>query len=81
MSLFKVSMTNYFSNVVFLTRNSSITLSEIDGWSYFELEMYMHAFKQALDQEKEEQKKQAAADAKQSASMRAQLRSYLKSKP
>lgn len=72
-------MTNYFKNVVFLTRNTSLTLTELDNWSYFEFEMYLHELKEALEAEKEERKKQQVQEQRQQASMKAQLEAYMRS--
>lgn len=70
-------MTNYFDNVVFLTRNTSLTLTELDNWSWFEFEMYIIHLKQALDKEQEENKRQQMQEAKQSASIRSQMQAYM----
>lgn len=72
-------MTNYFKNVVFLTRNTSITLTELDNWSYFEFEMYLHELKQVLDNEAEQRKKQQEKEQRQQSSMKAQLEAYMRS--
>jgi hypothetical protein len=65
--------------MVFLTRNTSITLTEIDNWSWFEFEMYMTILKKRLDEENEEKKRQNAKEAKQQHSMKAQMDAWLRS--
>lgn len=71
-------MTNFFDNVVYLTRNTSVTLSEIDHWSYFEFEMYLHSLRTKLEQEAKEAKQREREQAAKDASMRAQMRAYMK---
>jgi hypothetical protein len=78
LSLFKVSMTNYNDNLVFLVRNTSLTPSEVNTWSYFEFEMFLHTLKEQLDKEAAEKKKQQKADMRQQASMRSQINEYMK---
>lgn len=70
-------MTNFFDNLVFITRNSSITLTELDNWSYFEFEMYMTKLNQQLEKENEEAKKRQKEQERQQNSMKAQMSRYL----
>lgn len=72
-------MTNYFDNVVYLTRNTSITMTELDDWSWFEFEYYITSLKQALEKEAEQKKKEQKTQLKNQMSMKAQLDQYLRS--
>lgn len=70
-------MTNFFDNVVYLARNTAVTLTELDHWSYFEFEMFLTSLMTKLEQEAQEAKKREREQAAKDASMRAQMRSYM----
>lgn len=73
--MFKVSMTNYFDNLVFITRNTSITATELNSWPYFDYAMYMHSLSETLKKEEEHRKRQKEA---QDRSMQSQMQKYLR---
>jgi hypothetical protein len=76
-------MTNWFENLVYLTRNTSLTPEAIDSMSWYEYEMFFMTLSKALEQEAEKQKQQEKINNRQANpmnSMGQQMRNWFGSK-
>lgn len=71
-------MKNYFKNMVFLSRNTSLTLTEIDNWSYFEFEMYVTELTETLRQEDTERRKKERQQTSEQNNMQHQMNNYMR---
>lgn len=67
-------MTNYFDNIAFLTEKTSLTPSEIDSWTFQQLELYIASLKKKLEKETASQQNQSTNNPFSSVSK--QLQSY-----
>lgn len=74
-------MQNFYKNLVYFTRETNITFSELNDWPYIDYEQYMVELSETLEREGREAKKQQETLSKSYSrnSMASQIRSMMNS--
>lgn len=72
-------MPNFYKNLVYFTRKTNITLTELSDWPYIDYERYVSALSEQLEQEARDAKKREEQARKQykTNSMASQMRSMM----